>query len=144
MEIVLNYIKSNKFTVLSFYDKKLNTLEVKIDNIGSTTLNQVNNVPYQWYISIIIDEKYQKKNLSYFLLNRLMIDFKKIIESRKLNFNNLITIGIDTDASGGFWDRFMKVGRYSVDNEKRFATNIANAGFEKEIGALRMYNLFVK
>ena len=72
-----------------------------------------------------------------------LLTFKKLIESRKMDFNNLITIGIDTDASGGFWDRFMKTGRYSVDNEKRFITNIANAGFEKEIGALSMYNLFV-
>ena len=57
-----------------------------------------------------------------------------------MDFNNLITIGIDTDASGGFWNRFMKTGRYSVDNEKRltgehetgkfdeFSSGVANRG----------------
>ena len=154
MDIALNYIKNNKFTVSSYFNEHINTLEVEIlkvnpvlnvatEDIGSVSLSQVNNIPYQWYITIEVEENHQKNNLSYILLNRLMIKFKKLIESRKMDFNNLITIGIDTDASGGFWDRFMKTGRYSVDNEKRFITNIANAGFEKEIGALSMYNLFV-
>ena len=154
MDIALNYIKDNKFTVSSYFNEKINILEVEIskinpvfivvtEDVGSVSLSQVNNIPYQWYITIEVEEKHQKNNLSYILLNWLMIDFKKLIESRKMDFNNLITIGIDTDASGGFWDRFMKIGRYSVDNEKRYITNIANAGFEKEIGALNMYNLFV-
>ena len=154
MDIALNYIKDNKFTVSSYFNKHIDTLEVEIlklntvfnvatEEVGSISLSQVNNTSYQWYISIEVEEKHQKKNLSYILLNRLMIEFKKLIESRNMDFNNLITIGIDTDASGGFWDRFMKVGRYSVDNEKRAYSNISNAGFEKEIGALSMYNLFV-
>lgn len=154
MDIALNYIKDNKLTVSCYFNEHINTLEVEIskvnpvfnvatEEVGSVSLSQVNNIPYQWYITIEVEEKHQKNNLSYILLNRLMIEFKKLIESRNMDFNNLITIGIDTDASGGFWDRFMKVGRYSVDNEKRAYSNISNAGFEKEIGALSMYNLFV-
>ena len=151
MDIALNYIKNNKFTISSYFDEQINTLEVEISNvnslfieeIGSVSLSQVDNIPYQWYITIIVEEKHQKNNLSYILLNRLMMDFKKLIESRKMDFNNLITIGIDTDASGGFWDRFMKIGRYSVDNDKRFSTKMHNAGFEKDVGALSIYNLFV-
>ena len=42
----------------------------------------------------------------------------------------------------GFWDRFMRIGRYSIDNEKRGYTNVRQYGFEKEIGALELFNKF--
>lgn len=101
------------------------------------------NTIYEWYITISIEEEHQKNGLSYILINRLMYKFKNlIIYQKKIDFNNLITIGIDTDASGGFWDRFMRIGRYSIDNEERGYTNVRQYGFEKEIGALEMFNKF--
>lgn len=144
----INYIKKNNLRLSSKYDNILEKLEIKLLNqineeIGSVSLMKNDNTIYEWYITISIEEEHQKNGLSYILINRLMYKFKNlIIYQKKIDFNNLITIGIDTDASGGFWDRFMRIGRYSIDNEERGYTNVRQYGFEKEIGALEMFNKF--
>ena len=112
-----------------------------LHNVNVLMIND--NTIYEWYITIFIEEEHQKNGLSYILINRLMYKFKNlIIYQKKIDFNNLITIGIDTDASGGFWDRFMRIGRYSIDNKERGYTNVRQYGFEKEIGALELFNKF--
>ena len=144
----INYIKKNNLRLSSNYDNILEYLEIILYNqinevIGSVSLMKNDYTIYEWYITIFIEEEYQKNGLSYILINRLMYEFKNlIINQKKIDFNNLITIGIDTDASGGFWDRFMRIGRYSIDNEKRGYTNVRQYGFEKEIGALELFNKF--
>lgn len=144
----INYMKKNNLRISSNYNNILENLEIKLINqineeIASVSLMQNDNNIYEWYITIIIEEEHQKKGLSYILINRLMYEFKNlIINQKKIEFNNLITIGIDTDASGGFWDRFMRIGRYSIDNEERGCTNVRQYGFEKEIGALKLFNEF--
>lgn len=144
----INYIKKNNLRLSSKYDNILEKLEIKLLNqineeIGSVSLMKNDNTIYEWYITIFIEEEYQKNGLSYILINRLIYEFKNlIIYQKRIDFNNLITIGIDTDASGGFWDRFMRIGRYSIDNEKRGYTNVRQYGFEKEIGALELFNKF--
>jgi len=146
--IAINYIKKNNLRLISKYNDKLEYLEIKLFNqineqIGFASLMQNDNTIYEWYITIFIEEEHQKNYLSYIFINRLMFEFKNlIIYRKKIEFNNLITIGIDTDASGGFWERFMHIGRYSIDNEKRGYTNVRQYGFEKEIGALDMFNKF--
>lgn len=146
--MAINYMKKNNLRLISKHDDKLEYLEIKLFNqineeIGSVSLMQNDNSIYEWYITIFIEEEHQKKGLSYILINRLMFEFKNLfIYRKKIEFNNLITIGIDTDASGGFWDRFMYIGRYSIDNEKRGYTNVRKCGFEKEIGALELFNKF--
>lgn len=144
----INYIKKNNLRLRSNYDNILENLEIILYNqinevIGSVSLMKNDYTIYEWYITISIEEEHQKNGLSYILINRLMYEFKNlIINQKKIDFNNLITIGIDTDASGGFWDRFMRIGRYSIDNEKRGYTNVRQYGFEKEIGALELFNKF--
>jgi len=141
-------MKKNNLRLSSNYDNTLEKLEIKLLNqineeIGSVSLMKNDNTIYEWYITIYIEEEHQKNGLSYILINRLMYEFKNlIIYQKKIDFNNLITIGIDTDASGGFWDRFMRIGRYSIDNEERGYTSVRQYGFEKEIGALELFNNF--
>lgn len=136
----IKYMKKNNLRLSSNYNNILEYLEIILLNeineeIASVLLMQNDKNIYEWYITIFIEEEHQKNGLSYILINRLMYEFKNlIIYKKKIDFNNLITIGIDTDASVGFWDRFMRIGRYSIDNEERGYTNVRQYGFEKEIG----------
>ena len=99
-----------------------------------------------WSITIYVNEQRRGQHISSLLLSHLMNEFKiYLLKKYKQNIPplSMIRIGIDTDASDGYWESLgFYTGRYSVDGD-RYKSHMAD-GMESETTAQKLHNIIME
>ena len=111
----------------------------KLDDLDSSiSLTRVHDQGQLWSIMIYVNEQSRGQRVSSLLLYHLMKEFEMKAREQDIPMS-LIRIGIDTDASEGYWKHLgFKTGRYSIDGD-RYNSRMAD-GMEAEITAQQLYN----
>ena len=145
----LEYLKKNNLKIQYEISGKKGAEKIRvfIEHQGESMLEDEDDsefalIPYEgaWNFDVMTNENHLGKGIARFLHFILITLFYNIY---KYDASAYRIIGIDVDASGGFWDYLnLNEGRYGIDTY-RADSKVITTGFEKQTTLQQQYQLAI-